>query len=55
MSGKKVSVLTVQDVAVSVMKVNRAGFICLTDMAKVRTDAFRTANVIKNWIRPGQR
>ena len=51
MSGKKVSVLTVQDVAVSVMKVNRADFICLTDMAKARTDASRAADVIKNWLR----
>ena len=50
-SNKKASLITVQDTTISVMKVNKEDFICLTDMAKARTDAGRAADVIKNWIR----
>ena len=50
-SNKKASLITVQDTAITVMKVNKEDFICLTDMAKARTDAGRAADVIKNWLR----
>ena len=33
-SNKKASLITVQDTAITVMKVNKEDFICLTDMAK---------------------
>lgn len=50
-SNKKASLITVQDTAITVMKVNKEDFICLTDMAKTRNDAGRAADVIKNWLR----
>ena len=51
MSGKKASLITVQDTPITVMRIDREDFICLTDMAKARTDAARAADVIKNWLR----
>jgi len=51
MSGKKTSLITVQDTPITVMRIDREDFICLTDMAKARTDASRAADVIKNWLR----
>ena len=51
MSGKKTSLITVQDKPITVMRIDREDFICLTDMAKARTDASRAADVIKNWLR----
>ena len=51
MQQKKASLITVQDTPVTVMKIEREDFICLTDMAKARTDATRAADVIKNWLR----
>ena len=50
-SHKKASLITVQDTAITVMKIDKEDFICLTDMAKARTDASRAADVIKNWLR----
>ena len=43
--------ILVQDVAVSITKQDDQDYICLTDMAKARTDSARAADVIKNWIR----
>ena len=51
MSQKKTALITVQDVPVTVMRVDQADYISLTDMAKARTDAVRAADVIKNWLR----
>ena len=51
MSGKKASLITVQNTQITVMRIERDDFICLTDMAKARTDAVRAADVIKNWLR----
>lgn len=48
---KKTSLITVQDTPVTVMSIDRGDFISLTDMAKARTDSFRAADVIKNWLR----
>ena len=50
MSGKKASLITVQNTQITVMRIERNDFICLTDMAKARTDAVRAADVIKNWL-----
>lgn len=50
-SGKKTSLITVQDIPVTIMTVDQKDFISLTDMAKARTDASRAADVIKNWLR----
>lgn len=51
MKSKKTSLITVQNTPVAVMRVDQEDFICLTDMAKARTDAGRAADVIKNWLR----
>ena len=48
---KKASLITVQNTDITVMKIDKEDFICLTDMAKARTDANRAADVIKNWLR----
>ena len=48
---KKNTSILVQDIAVSVTKQDDQDYICLTDMAKARTDSARAADVIKNWIR----
>ena len=51
MSNKKTSLITVQDIPVTIMSVDQSDYISLTDMAKARTDAARAADVIKNWLR----
>ena len=51
MSSKKTSLITVQDVPVTVISLDQNDYISLTDMAKARTDANRAADVIKNWLR----
>ncbi len=48
---KKNQSILVQDVPVAVTKHDDHDYICLTDMAKARTDSARAADVIKNWIR----
>ena len=48
---KKPPLITVQNTDITVMKIDKEDFICLTDMAKARTDANRAADVIKNWLR----
>ncbi len=51
MSSKKTSLITVQDVPVTVISLDQNDYISLTDMAKARTDPSRAADVIKNWLR----
>lgn len=48
---KKTSLITVQNIPVTIMNINQKDYISLTDMAKARTDATRAADVIKNWLR----
>ena len=48
---KKTTLITVQNVPVTVMHVDQRDYISLTDMAKARTDGSRAADVIKNWLR----
>ncbi|MDE0470862.1 MAG: KilA-N domain-containing protein [Ekhidna sp.] len=43
--------LTVQSTTVTVTKFDDKDYICITDMAKAKTDVVRAADVIKNWIR----
>lgn len=43
--------IDVQNTAVTISKVDGEDYICLTDMAKAKTDNARAADVIKNWIR----
>ncbi len=50
MSKNNLSIL-VQEIPVSISQHKDQDYICLTDMAKARTDSARAADVIKNWIR----
>ncbi|MCH2208023.1 MAG: KilA-N domain-containing protein [Lentisphaerales bacterium] len=43
--------LSVQDIQVGITQQNGQDYICITDMAKAKTDGARAADVIKNWIR----
>lgn len=43
--------ILVQDFPVNISNKSGEDYICLTDMAKARTDTSRAADVIKNWIR----
>ena len=40
-----------QDTPVTIITANQNDYICITDMAKARTDSARAADVIKNWLR----
>ena len=51
MMSRKTSVITVQDVEVTIITVYQKDYISLTNMAKARTDATRAADIIKNWLR----
>ncbi len=43
--------IEVQDITVTISNVKGGDYICITDMAKAKTDNSRAADVIKNWIR----
>src|SRR5690554_4150883 len=47
----KNKVIEVQDTRVSVMNHNGDDYICITEMARAKSDDARAADVIKNWIR----
>ena len=51
MTEKHTSQITVQETSITVITVEKTDYICLTDMAKARTDETRAADVIKNWLR----
>ena len=48
---KKTSLITVQNLPVNIITIDKNDYISLTDMAKARTDDSRAADVIKNWLR----
>jgi len=48
---KKVQILRVQNIAISVVTEKDNDFICITDMAKAKEGEARAADIIKNWIR----
>ena len=47
----KNNLIKVQNVQVKISSQKGEDFICITDIAKAKTDANRAADVIKNWIR----
>ena len=51
MTSKKASLIHVQNIPVNVISMNQEDYICITDMAKAKTDSARAADVIKNWLR----
>ena len=48
---KKIQIIEVQNIAISISKVKDDDFICLTDMSKGKEGDARAADIIKNWIR----
>lgn len=47
----KNKIIEVQQTAVAIVDFHGEDYICLTDMAKAKTDVIRAADVIKNWMR----
>jgi len=47
----KSKILEVQEINISLVDFEGEDYICITDMAKAKTDESRAADVIKNWIR----
>jgi hypothetical protein len=47
----KSKIIEVQEVTISLTDFHGEDYICITDMAKAKTDESRAADVIKNWIR----
>jgi len=45
------TIITVQNISISIISKNGHDFICLTDMAKAKNGDARAADIIKNWIR----
>jgi len=48
---KKTSVISVQDIDITIATFNMDDYICITDMAKAKGGESRAADIIKNWIR----
>ena len=44
-------IITVQDIPITVSEADVGDYICITDMAAVKSDSVRAADVIKNWLR----
>jgi len=51
MGKKKTSIISVQDISVTIASFDTDDYICITDMAKAKSDDARAADVIKNWLR----
>lgn len=47
---KKTSIISVQDISVTIASFQEDDYICITDMAKAKSGESRAADVIKNWI-----
>jgi hypothetical protein len=48
---KKTSVISVQDIDITIASFDIDDYICITDMAKAKSGESRAADIIKNWIR----
>ncbi len=47
----KIRTIDIKDAIISITKIEKEDYICLTDMAKAKDGDNRAADVIKNWIR----
>lgn len=47
----KTSKIAVLDTEISISTISGEDYICITDMAKAKSDEIRAADIIKNWIR----
>ena len=48
---KKNRIITVQDIPVTITQTEIEDYICITDIAVAKSDDYRAADVIKNWMR----
>ena len=44
-------IIEVQSVPISISKEDLDDYICITDIAKVKSDSARAADVVRNWLR----
>ena len=47
----KKEIITVQNVEIAISQQEKEDYICITDIAKAKSDNSRAADVIKNWLR----
>ena len=47
----KNNVITVKDIKISIVNDNNEDYICISDIAKGKSDNSRAADVIRNWLR----
>ena len=48
---KKTSIISVQNIEITIASFDADDYICITDMAKAKGGESRAADIIKNWIR----
>ena len=48
---EKNRIITVQDIPVTITQTEIEDYICITDIAAAKSDDYRAADVIKNWMR----
>ena len=48
---KKNRIITVQDISGTITQTEIEDYICITDIAAAKSDDYRSADVIKNWMR----
>ena len=47
----KNKIIEVQNVHISISKQELDDYICITDIAKAKSDSVRAADVVRNWLR----
>ena len=47
----KNNVIEVQDIKITITNLNEKDYICISDIAKAKSDNSRAADVIRNWLR----
>ena len=47
----KNTIINVQDVPISILEQKLDDYICITDIAKAKSDSVRAADVVRNWLR----
>ena len=47
----KNNIIEVQDIRINIINVNEKDYICISNIAKAKSDNSRAADVIRNWLR----
>ena len=50
-NGLKNKIIEVQNININVTNINEKDYICISDIAKAKSDKSRAADVIRNWLR----